>query len=86
MEHNARHWDLVRRGLIGDLHCICAQWHRDNLPEKDSWKQPIPKNAKRDDALSEKLLDLMRIMQLVKTQTFHTELVINTKFLELKGW
>ena len=28
--------------LIGDLHSIRAQWHRGNLPGKDSWKPPMP--------------------------------------------
>ena len=37
---NAKH--TIRRGLIGDVHHIRAQWHRGNLPGKDSWKQPVP--------------------------------------------
>jgi len=37
---NATH--TIRRGLIGDVHHIRAQWHRGNLPGKDSWKQPLP--------------------------------------------
>ena len=28
--------------LIGDVHSIRAQWHRGNLPGKDSWKPPMP--------------------------------------------
>ncbi|RLS32365.1 MAG: gfo/Idh/MocA family oxidoreductase [Planctomycetota bacterium] len=28
--------------LLGDLHSIRAQWHRGNLPGKDSWKPPMP--------------------------------------------
>ncbi|MCE9632258.1 MAG: Gfo/Idh/MocA family oxidoreductase [Planctomycetia bacterium] len=31
--------------LIGDLHSIRAQWHRGNLPGKDSWKPPMPDDA-----------------------------------------
>ncbi|MFM8735587.1 MAG: Gfo/Idh/MocA family protein [Pirellulales bacterium] len=31
--------------LIGDLHSIRAQWHRGNLPGKDSWKPPLPDDA-----------------------------------------
>lgn len=34
--------DTIRRGLIGDIHHIRAQWHRGNLPGKDSWKPPVP--------------------------------------------
>jgi hypothetical protein len=28
--------------LIGDVHSIRAQWHRGNLPGKDSWQPPLP--------------------------------------------
>ena len=31
--------------LIGDLHSIRAQWHRGNLPGKDSWKPAMPNDA-----------------------------------------
>ena len=34
--------DQVRRGLIGDIHHIRAQWHRANMPGKDSWQPPLP--------------------------------------------
>jgi predicted dehydrogenase len=34
--------DMIQRGLIGDIHHIRAQWHRGNLPGKDSWAMPLP--------------------------------------------
>jgi predicted dehydrogenase len=34
--------ELIRMGLLGDLHFIRAQWHRGNLPGKDSWSPPLP--------------------------------------------
>lgn len=37
---NAVH--LLRFGLLGQLHHIRAQWHRGNLPGRDSWQMPIP--------------------------------------------
>ena len=37
--------------LIGDVHSIRAQWHRGNLPGKDSWKPPLP----GDESLAKKL-------------------------------
>jgi predicted dehydrogenase len=37
---NAVH--LLKQGLIGQLHHIRAQWHRGNVPGKDSWQQPLP--------------------------------------------
>ena len=32
----------ISSGLIGDVHAIRAQWHRDNLPGSDSWQPPLP--------------------------------------------
>ena len=34
--------DTIRRGLIGDVHSIRAQWNRGNLPGHDSWQPPLP--------------------------------------------
>jgi predicted dehydrogenase len=34
--------DQISSGLIGDVHHIRAQWHRDNLPGNDSWQPPLP--------------------------------------------
>ncbi|QDU98051.1 Gfo/Idh/MocA family protein [Lignipirellula cremea] len=34
--------NLIRWGVLGQIHFIRAQWHRGNLPGKDSWAQPIP--------------------------------------------
>lgn len=34
--------NLIRWGLLGQLHHIRAQWHRGNLPGNDSWQQPLP--------------------------------------------
>jgi predicted dehydrogenase len=37
--------DQIRRGLIGDIHHIRAQWHRGNMPGSDSWQPPLPEPA-----------------------------------------
>ncbi len=37
---NAVH--MLKWGMIGQLHHIRAQWHRGNLPGKDSWQPPMP--------------------------------------------
>jgi predicted dehydrogenase len=37
---NAVH--LLRWGMLGQLHHIRAQWHRGNLPGKDSWQPSLP--------------------------------------------
>ncbi len=38
--------NLIRWGLLGQLHHIRAQWHRGNLPGADSWSMPIPGGEK----------------------------------------
>ena len=35
--------EMIRQGLLGELHYIRAQWHRGNLPGNDSWQQPMPR-------------------------------------------
>ncbi len=47
--------DLIRRGVLGNLHYIRAQWHRGNLPGNDSWRQPMPRGAKPKDDLAGRL-------------------------------
>jgi predicted dehydrogenase len=49
--------EMVRSGLLGKLHYIRAQWHRTNLPGKDSWQQPMPHDAKPDDKQAGALQD-----------------------------
>jgi predicted dehydrogenase len=34
--------DQIKRGLLGDLHHIRAQWHRGNMPGSDSWSPSLP--------------------------------------------
>ena len=34
--------EQIRQGLIGEVHYIRAQWHRDNLPGNDSWSRRCP--------------------------------------------
>src|SRR4030095_4809257 len=34
--------NLLKWGVLGELHHIRAQWHRGNLPGSDSWQQPLP--------------------------------------------
>lgn len=47
--------DAIRRGLLGDIHCIRGQWHRGNLPGSDSWQPPMPEALKPDDPLAKTL-------------------------------
>ena len=34
--------NLIKWQLLGEIHHIRAQWHRNNAPGKDSWAMPIP--------------------------------------------
>ena len=47
--------DMIKNGLIGELHYIRAQWHRSNMPGKDSWCQPLPPGTRKGDKDDEKL-------------------------------
>jgi predicted dehydrogenase len=42
--------ELLRSGLLGELHYIRAQWSRAAVPGNDDWQPPMPKEAKPDDA------------------------------------
>ena len=38
--------NLIKWGLLGQLHHIRAQWHRSNVPGADSWSMPLPGSEK----------------------------------------
>ena len=46
---------MLQNGVLGDLHYIRAQWHRNNRPGADSWKQPIPREIKPNDPQFDRL-------------------------------
>jgi len=50
--------ETIKRGVLGELHYIRAQWHRSNMPDRDSWKMPLPPGVKTldEDPDAEKLL------------------------------
>ncbi len=52
--------DQIKRGLLGDLHYIRAQWHRGNMPGTDSWQQPLPPQVKPDDPDAKQLANQLR--------------------------
>jgi len=59
--------ELIRNGILGQLHYISAQWHQADLPPpgKDSWKQPLPPGAKslKEDPDSDVLLKDLKEME-----------------------
>lgn len=55
--------NFIKWGLLGEIHHIRAQWHRGNLPGRDSWSMPLPggellPDGSRIDQLAEKLSKL----------------------------
>ena len=57
--------DTIRRGLIGDIHHIRAQWHRGNMPGKDSWSPALP-NKEIEKQIAEVTRELAEIAALKK--------------------
>jgi predicted dehydrogenase len=54
--------DTIKRGVLGDIHYIRGQWHRNNRPGSDSWQLPMPELAKRNDPQARRLTnDLNRL-------------------------
>jgi predicted dehydrogenase len=50
--------DTIRRGLIGEIHHIRAQWNRGNLPGHDSWQPPLPGDRELSFAIGKLQNDL----------------------------
>lgn len=61
--------NLIRWGVLGEIHHIRAQWHRGNLPGRDSWAQPIPGGEKvwrsntRIDRIASELAKFQRALE-----------------------
>jgi predicted dehydrogenase len=60
--------NMIRWGLLGEIHHIRAQWHRANLPGKDSWELPIPggelaPDGKRVDGIKSQLAKFQAAIQ-----------------------
>ena len=52
--------ETIRTGLLGDIHFIRAQWHRGNLPGKDSWQPMMPSDPRLAEALRKRTIELER--------------------------
>ncbi|MDR3198503.1 MAG: Gfo/Idh/MocA family oxidoreductase [Planctomycetaceae bacterium] len=52
--------DQIRRGLLGNIHYIRAQWHRNNSPGGDSWQMPMPRTIKPTDLQAARLENELR--------------------------
>jgi predicted dehydrogenase len=53
--------DTIRRGLIGEIHMIRAQWHRGNLPGHDSWSMPLP-----DEEMEKRIKRIKKDIEMAK--------------------
>jgi predicted dehydrogenase len=83
--------DLIRMGLIGNVHHIRAQWHRNNQPGNDSWSPPLPheifddkKNAKVANRAKE-IKDMQEELAMLTTkdgQAIRNKLKVSGKSLE----
>lgn len=73
--------DTIRRGIIGDIHHIRAQWHRGNLPGSDSWRPPLPK-----DKPLEEVKNLIRAARKVSPQAEKEVKDTYKLILELDSW
>ncbi len=71
--------DTIRRGLIGEIHSIRAQWHRDNLPGHDSWSLPLP-----DDKMGQRVARLSKELEGAKGLTIDKLGKEITKLVSLK--
>jgi predicted dehydrogenase len=64
---NAVH--LMKWGLLGELHHIRAQWHRGNLPGRDSWQKPLPIEVEATlDGKSQKVNFALREVEELRNQ------------------
>ncbi|MCA9106954.1 MAG: Gfo/Idh/MocA family oxidoreductase [Planctomycetales bacterium] len=60
--------NLIRWGLLGQIHHIRAQWHRGNLPGSDTWAMPIPGgesyvDTKGESRINDPIVDQILAMQ-----------------------
>lgn len=76
--------NLIRWGLLGQLHHIRAQWHRGNLPGGDSWKMPIPGGDKGFDKIAG---DIRNRQNKLKTATNPDDIVrLQAELAQFMAW
>jgi predicted dehydrogenase len=85
--------NLIRWGVLGQLHYIQALWHRGNLPGRDSWTQPLPGGetftgpdgeTKTDDPIRRRIADFERALKREGDPT-RVELLTN-QLAQWKAW
>ncbi|MFG0262744.1 MAG: Gfo/Idh/MocA family protein [Novipirellula sp. JB048] len=82
--------NLIRWGLLGQLHHIRAQWHRGNLPGGDSWSMPLPggeKIAGSDKKFDRIARDLEHRVRKLKTEKNPDEIVrLQNEIAQWTAW
>jgi len=57
--------NLIRWGLLGEIHHIRAQWHRSNVPGNDTWCPPLPggERVRGSDKMVDEIAQQLESMQ-----------------------
>ena len=84
--------NLIQYGLLGELHHIRAQWHRGNLPGRDSWQMPVPGGeipiggveTDRFDKIHSQVLSFERQVQKEKDPVARE--ILEHKLAQWKAW
>lgn len=79
---NAVH--LIQKGVLGQLHHIRAQWHRGNLPGKDSWQPWIPGGEGGVDRIMKELNKFRK--ELTETKDQSEIDLLKKKILQWEAW
>ena len=80
--------NMIEWGLLGEIHHIRAQWHRNNLPGADSWALPIPggeytAEGERVDKIRAQIDSMER--QITKADPAKSKILRN-KIAQWKSW
>lgn len=80
--------NLIAWGLLGEVHHIRAQWHRNNLPGRDSWAAPIPggelsSDGRRHDLIRDELLGMQKE---ILTADPKTSSVLRKRIAQWQQW
>jgi len=77
--------NLIRWGLLGQLHHIRAQWHRGNVPGSDSWSMPIPGGEMVDGEIFDRIAKDLQYRKEALTETKDPEEEARLK-MEIAQW
>jgi predicted dehydrogenase len=86
--------NLLRWGLLGEVHHIRAQWHRGNLPGRDSWQQPLPGGEmgyvdgklQKIDPIARDLANFRKAYERVKNKDSADARLLEKKIAQWEAW